>query len=783
MSDFGKETVVFFEIDQPFCTLTYGQGACTAVLGVSGAHKCYNTRFTTQKPANYSPGTLELRFARPQEGLLQYGNVFPCMVSPNTMPLTINIGAMDRSASSLGQREVVTATFHDFKHSDHLVDKYRLERRTGAASLPAAPFDPYERGTFWSKWIARNPFYANFRCRVREGFIGQALADMRVRHYVIDRVEGPTDGQVRIVAKDLFSRIEARKAVAPVASKGELAADITAAATSATLAPAGIGNAEYPASGHVAIGDEIMSFTRSGDTLTLTRAQLGTVAADHKDEDLVQVVLSYVAQKAHDIVHDLLVNYTPLVAADIDKPAWDVKAVELTELYTGRIATPTPVNELVGELAEQAGFTVWPDVETGKIEFAALRPKVSVALVNDRDWIVDESLSIKRQDARRASQVWVYYAQSNPIENLDEKRNYRSRIVSVDLAAEGDQQYGAPAIREVFSRWIPQFGRQAAEKTANRILTMYRDPPLEAQFSLYTDRAGEIGLADLFELETAEVQDERGALQRTLLAAVSIKRGEDGLAIRGQELTFSEDSPGGGGSGEQIIHIENDSYNLNLRIIYDSIFQTPTTETVRFIVDAGVKVGSTSTGSPAMRTGSWPAGVTLKLENLGRIQGKGGGGGQGGGTGNLNGSAGAVGGDALLVERALTIINANGQIWSGGGGGGGGAASQSSLGSVSGGGGGGGGAGTDGGPGGLGGSGNNNGSPGASGTPDASGAGGTPRGANGGGPGEDGAVGGNSFDGNFQTTFGGAGGSKGKYVSGNSFVTWTSTGDVRGAVS
>src|SRR5690606_6804173 len=130
--------------------------------------------------------------------------------------------------------------------------------------------------------------------------------EMSVRHYVVDRVEGPANGSWSLVAKDLLSRIELKKAMAPRASQGRLASGITSSDVSATLEPTGIGDLEYPASGRIRFGDEIIAFTRSGDTLTLTqRGDLNTEAADHDADDVAQLVLSYSAEKVEDIVYDL----------------------------------------------------------------------------------------------------------------------------------------------------------------------------------------------------------------------------------------------------------------------------------------------------------------------------------------------------------------------------------------------------------------------------------------------------------------------------------------------
>ena len=842
----GEERIAFLEIDQPLCSLTYGEAPCQAVLGVTGAAKCHNSRFTCQDAANYTPGTLTLRFSRDQLDILQYGNVIPGLRSFRTTPMSINLGGMEESVSAFGKRETVTLALDDHKYDDHLVDKYRLERsfvpapresgryaryrpsmfrggtervaRAGFFGQHDAALHPYNRGTFWGKWLARNPYHSGYPARVRMGTVGQALADMRVRNYVVDRIEGPANGQVRVVLKDLFSLVEAKKAVAPFASLGELSAAITGTPATFSVLPSGIGNlpesqggyASITAvtSGHVAIGDEIIQVTRSGDTFTVVaRGALNTTQQDHAAEDLVQLVLSEVAQLGHDIIYRLLTVHGGIPSAQINKTLWDQRAQGLTELYTGRITTPTPVNQLVGELMLQAGCTVWPDTATGMIDFVALQAGAVSPTVNDEAWIAEGgSLSIKRQDDKRVSQVHVYYGQINPAEDLDDKRNFRSRAVTVDLAAEGAQQYGTPVIREIFSRWIPQFGRQSAERVGDRLIAMFRDAPHEAMIPLHASRDGQVNLARYFSLETAEIQDAIGAVRPVTMAPVEIDRGETAIEVRAQQVTFETLTI----SGDRVIYIENDAFNLNLRDIHDSIYSAPTgSEVIRFIVLSGVTVGSTSTSSPGITTGSWPAGVALTLQNDGRIQGKGGAGGAAGGAnrGTNAGAAGGAGGPALEATYAITVDNTNGEIWAGDGGGGGGGATYPNP-PVVGGGGGGGGAGTEGGAGGAGGTGaQGNGASGAPGSADVGGAGGAggsysgvPHGGGGGGGGgSTGGAGGSGYAAGASGTSsaggtggvgkplaggpGGSGGAIGNYIVGDSFVTWTATGSRRGGTA
>jgi hypothetical protein len=788
---YGDETVAFFEIDQPRCALTYGVAPCTAVLGTTGARKCFNTRATCQSTSNYAPSeTVTLRFCRPQSDLTRlYGPLIPSLQSFNIAPLAINLGGMDPDASSLGHRETLTVVLDDHLYSDHLLDKYRLERASGVAVQGGVGYDSYSRGTFWGRFLARNPYASSFAARLRTGTAGQALTDMQVRQYVIDHVEGPVEGRVTVVCKDPFTLIDRKKSVAPKASTGRLSANITNVDTSATLTPAGIGNAEYPASGVLRIGQEAMNFTRSGDVLTLTRAQYGTAAAAHSQEDVAQLCLVYTAQRCHDIVYSLLTTYTAVPAASIPKAAWDAAASPLPQLYTGIVAEPTPVADLIGELEAQAGFTVWPDVATNQILFKALVASAPTATVDDAGWLVDKSLSLTRLDDKRASQVWVYYAQVDPTKRQDDPFNYRSRTVSVNLVAEGQQQYGVPAVREMYSRWIPQFGRTVALASGDRLLAMFTDPPIEARFKLHAIKSGKLALGELFNLQAQELQQDDGSAGTRSMIPKQLGVTEDDLVtVDAQEVTFA---PGGGGddpTAERVIYLDSDAQNLNLRSVYETLYTPPTgVETVTFELGSGVVISSSSTSLPAIRTGSWPAGVTLKLRVLagGKVRGHGGRGAKGGS--NVPGSVGEQGGPALQADRALTVDSA-GDIWAGGGGGGGGGGGFDNvgLGAPRGGGGGGGGAGDDPGAGEIGG--DYFGNTGSNATENAGGLGGGQNlfggaGGNGGAPGVAGDPGVDGTNNGAGATVGGAGGAAGNYIVGNANVTWLANGDRRGAVA
>lgn len=246
-----------------------------------------------------------------------------------------------------------------------------------------------------------------------------------------------------------------------------------------------------------------------------------------------------------------------------------------------------------------------------------------------------------------------------------------------------------------------------------------------------------------------------------------------------------------GASAGFVFTISSNVANANLRTLAVAAGWNQSSH-VKAIVANGVYLYSTSTSNYGLTiNGSWPSGVWL--ENDGFIAGKGGNGGQGCGLafpssqGNLGGSAGTAGGPALYVNTAVTIDNK--RIVGGGGGGGGGGGSLVS-GAVSpnaficgGGGGGGRSNGSSGSGGTSGGWGTPGGSQGSNGSLSAAGSGGASGGQNPGYASRPGGAGGNyGYAGAAGPNGGKNGGGAGACTSGNSYITWWSTGTRNGTL-
>lgn len=523
----GREPVTVIEIDQDFCSLVYGESPCMAALGTTGARKCFNTLKTCQDVANFDKSILTLRFCSPSVSADKKVRAIPTVMSVSTNPTEINVGGGDINQSPLGRRASITVEFRDIPYNDRLVDKYRTERS----------YKPETRGTFWSKWLARNPYYQNRPLRVREGYIGQSLESMRTRHYFIDKIEGPdSNGRVRITAKDVLKFADNKKAQCPRPSNGRLDRDIDNNDTAFTLLPEDIGG-EYPSSGIGIIGDELVSFTRSGDNITLTQRGLrDTEATDHDEDDSFQIVQVFDGVRVDEVIKTLLEDFANVPSEYIPFSDWQAEAARwLTgyELNTW-ITEPTGVSDLLGELLQQCICYIWWDEYDQEIKFKPIRPidpeTDTLKIVDEDSNIVAESVRVDRDPDQRLSQVWFFYRQNNPVEDLEDPANYGRLSIRADLEAETDLQYGESRIAKIYSRWFTAANSGQVITTGTQLLLRYRDNPLIVTLSLDAkDR--DLKTGDVVRVTHRSIVDETGQPIPTLLQVIKTHESAPGHKV------------------------------------------------------------------------------------------------------------------------------------------------------------------------------------------------------------------------------------------------------------
>jgi hypothetical protein len=651
-----SERLTYIEIDVPRCALRYGEtteaGTCPAVLGVDSDLKCFNSRSTCPVLESFEEETVTLRFAKDAAYLPRDIDAIPLVTQVNLHPATLSLG------KDLGIRAALDVTFKDSPDPDtHPAgDKYVAERG----------YDPFEQGTFWGKWRARLPGMRGCRIRLIRGERGQALEEMTQRHYIVESSNGPdTSGTFRVMAHDPLIMLLGDRALAPRPSNGFLVAPINTSETAVTLSPAGIGNLEYPASGHVCIGgNEVCAFTRTADALTLTRAQLGSTARAHEAEERVQLVLRYDGEDPADILADLFETYADVDPAWIPLANWQLETdTYLKRVYGTAIVEPTPVKDLAAQLIEQAALAVWWDDVASQIRLMVLRNVPAEAQVLDADLYLRSTLKPQEQPDKRVSQAWTYYGVRDPTQPLTNKDNYRSSLLTVDLTSEAD--HGGPAIKEIMARWIPAFGRTTAERVNNLQIGRYRNPPRKFNLALFKGATPPVLAPGLnFQLGGWPIQDASGA--RALAPAIVTRLGDDETShsLELEEAFFAEIAAAD--LFNRVIIVDGSTLDFNLRTVHDSLFPEivdPYGIMLTCIIAPNVTIGSSSVASAGFTVGDWVPGLPIVIRNQGNILGKGGG--DGYSIGNTLFPAGP-GGPALYTRYPITVEN-DGIIGGGGG--------------------------------------------------------------------------------------------------------------------
>jgi hypothetical protein len=557
---FAARPVEIVEIIQPLCSRTFGVSPCLA----TGA-ACWNTEKTCKfLSALDLSRSLTLRFVNDDVYEWQDNNInllaenndtltteaddrflidylyqpalaIPALMNYSTAPTVLNVASGSRDKSPLGYRAVCQVNVKDFPWNDQGTDPYVSTRS----------YVPEQQGSFWTKWLARNPYHVGYTLNIYEGLIGQPLSAMTKREYVIEKIDHGKDG-VSITAKDVLRRVTDTNVTAPTLSRGELASPITNVQTDLVIAGATLN--DYPATGYVRINSEVIQYAERYQTTgsniylgTLTRGQAGTTAAAHNANDRVQRVIYYNARPFHEILYDLFVTWGGIPANYIDFAAWGAEKTTYRPDYnfTAFIAEPTKIDDLAGEVCLQAVSNVWWDERIQKIVMKAVRPEPSPLLLTDNDAIVAGSLSITEKPEERASQAHVYYLQRSPVPSVTERTNYSRASVYIDVLKQ--VQYGGePQIRELYCRFIPS--QALANNLAQTYLDRFSDVRREITFDLSAKDATEIWTGSIVSISHFLDVDFTGAPRNGQWLITSAEVARNGLTYR---FTAEDNEKGG----------------------------------------------------------------------------------------------------------------------------------------------------------------------------------------------------------------------------------------------
>lgn len=679
ISDYDLQRINIVEIDIPRCSRTFGVSPCNAT-----GDTCFKTSGTCKFESAFDGSlTTTYRFCTDMARLpvfengpsgINSGDLLPTLAGePRTSGATVDL------SGGLGIRGKFSCSLidHPFDDAQFGADPH-IDDRT---------YNPLERGTFWSKLKARDPYLNGRELRYLTGTISGGVVDydqMVSQTFIIEAVNVQS-GAVSITAKDILKLADNNRAQWPRATNAELLTPISSTDTTAVLTYKGADIDEaLPASGGIIrIDDELITYSsRTGTTLTLSgRGYLGTLAADHSAESQVQLSLEY-NEQVHEIIYDALINGTGVDPSFINLSDWQTEIdLNYPTLLNGVITEPTGVNDLLKELGETAQTLLWWDSVDQLIKLrVSKQPVAGASVVVNADHMIDGSYKTSDQDKDRISQVWVYYGVRNPVGDLDEASNYELVHVRADLQSETDQEYGTQRIQKIYSRWINRDNKTAAVNLATKLGQRFGKTPRSFTFAV-TPRDASAGLTDAIGVENRLVTDATGSIETVFCQVIERNIAGSQVSYKALEHPIPRDLD------DDIIDpfviypqssLVRDSEAVNLRELYDLRFPAGTVPTqqdgVLYIVDASVSIA----GSPGIKTGTWsdlealagyPIELKLLIINDGKVSGVGG----SGGTGGEVSTNGEDGSNAIELQHNLTIVNvsADGYIGAGGGGGGG----------------------------------------------------------------------------------------------------------------
>lgn len=457
----STETVVRIEFAQKFCALTYGSAPCTASLGLTGSKKCFNSWKTCQSKANFDGSALiTWKFSN-----IHVAGHFPTLINVSTLPTELNVSGLRDASSPFGRRGQVSITLKDFAYNDALSDKYVTDRG----------YKPIQSGTFWSKFLARNPYYENTPIKIFQN------DDERI--YFIDKIEGPTsDGMVVISCVDPLRVLEPKKAIFPEPSTATITIAYDAEQVTNIQCTGNLSEFTkvYGNTGEkfIRIDAEILKYTgvsgADGAVILsgIQRAKLGTVAASHSINKTISRAVSYESVAVSTALNEML---SPYLTGYYNFAEWQAEdAANLSEYtLTSVIEKSRPIQDLIGEICQQSNSFMWWSEFEQKVKLLANVPRSSAVELNDENNILAGTFQRKVDTNSRITRVLVYYNRQNPTTSSNESSNYLGVSIRVDADAESINEYDDESVLVIYANWVNK--EAVAFQLAARVLSKFRD--------------------------------------------------------------------------------------------------------------------------------------------------------------------------------------------------------------------------------------------------------------------------------------------------------------------
>ena len=520
---FELEQVTVLEMDLDKCANTYSVAPCTAALAAGS--ECYNAFKGCQDKANFVKTTKTWSFGTAGANIPADEQIRPYIEKIAFAPTQIDL------EKGLAPRGMVTITLADEPDSDIEADPYAATRASAAT------------GSFWTRLLARNHNYAGRFARIRRAYLTGAWdwADFVDELYIIENIKGPDgNGKVQVVLKDPVKLTDRVKL--PAASDGALLSAITDVSTTLPL-ESGQG-ADYPSSGWVRIGDEVIKYTtNSSDILGgLTRGDFDTTAATADAGDGVQLCQVWEAVSVSTVLEELA-NAGGIEDSYLDLTGWaeeDSTWLGAAFAITACISEPTDVSKLLAEVVLQSGGYMWWSPTEQKLKFkvlAPLSPGETAILLTDEANVIEKSVKVTALDQLRITRAGLFYDIRSAVANRKEAVSYLRGRIFIDADTESANEFNERRDSLVYSRLWTHLNDAAVLAKVSREVGYYREAPKQIDLKLDAKDASVIE-GDLIDLEIQQITDATGAAQTTRCIVLKRRDEEGRVALTLRTTTF-----------------------------------------------------------------------------------------------------------------------------------------------------------------------------------------------------------------------------------------------------
>jgi len=431
------------------CSLVYGVGACTA----AASDECYNTWMTCQDRVNFAIEDYDLKFSSVSAAVVNQAR--PYVKTVTQLPTKL--------AEKLTVKARVKITMLDEESDDLGIDPYVNNR----ASV---------QGSYWKKFIARNPNYEGWDVKVYQGFTDIDEADYQQRWKGTLENILHSKGVVTLDTVDTLATID--KVEIPKI-EAELVATVSSSDTEVVLTTIIKPDGEQIAtSGYVQIEDEIIQYAGinvPANQLTgCTRGVFVTVAAAHEENERVSLVKYYAPDNPFDILQTIWDDAGGDYSADFDTAAWAYwRDWPKTDVDFSAIITEddsADLAELFWEIATLLDVHIWQNEEQ---KISVMRkignePGREYATVTDAANIIDSSTKTDYNAKSRKSRTNIYWGKK-AIGDLDNPASFEHVSSIVDADAEGVDGYNGEASETIKTRWVSR--RYIQEETIDRYVS------------------------------------------------------------------------------------------------------------------------------------------------------------------------------------------------------------------------------------------------------------------------------------------------------------------------